>query len=714
MASPPVALPPDLAELAHAYGIATEYWDWRGQHVTVPAASVTAVLTALGVDAGQPAAALAAKADTAWGRMLPPCLVLRDDRGGEVPVHVAHGAPARAWIVLESGAAGPELRQIDNWNAPRTVGGRLVGEASFAVPAGLPLGYHRLHAESGADTADCALVVTPARLTSPPALGPRRTWGLAAQLYSVRSRGSWGVGDLGDLADLATWAAVAHGAGFVLINPLHAAAPVAPMEPSPYLPVTRRFANPLYLRVEAVPEFAYLDDSQRRAVARARAAVSNAGDRIDRDAAWTAKRAALEALFSVPRTPGRQLAFDGYRRREGDGLRHFATWCALAERHGGDWHEWPAELQHPAGPAVAEFAAQHADRVEFHAWLQWLLDEQLAVAQGTAVRAGMPLGVVHDLAVGVDPNGADAWAMPDVFAQRVTVGAPPDPYNQAGQDWNQPPWRPDRLAELAYEPFRQMVSTVLRHAGGIRVDHVIGLFRLWWIPAGGSPTAGTYVRYDHEALIGILALEAHRAGAVLVGEDLGTVEPWVRDYLRERGIFGTSVLWFEYADGGGPRPAGEWRRECLASVTTHDLPPSLAYLAGDHVRLRHELGLLTRPLAEELEADQQERRAWLEELVRSGELASDDAPPEDVVLALHRYLRRAPSQLLCLALTDAVGDRRAQNQPGTKDEYPNWRVALSGPDGRPLLLEDVLVDGRAAAVAEALRAAAQRRPGELS
>ena len=706
MAAPPAGLPADLAELARAYGIATEYWDWRGQHVTVPSASVTAVLTALGVDAADPSAALAAKNDAPWGRMLPPCVVVRDDQGAPVAMHVAHGAPARIWIELESGEVRPDLRQLENWNPPRSIGGRLVGEASFEVPAGLPLGYHRLHAQSGDETANCALVVSPGRLEPPAALGARRTWGLAAQLYSVRSRGSWGVGDLTDLADLATWAAVEHDAGFVLINPLHAAAPVAPMEPSPYLPVTRRFANPMYLRVEAVPEFAYLDEPERQVIARVREALPNPNDRIDRDPAWLAKSTALETVFAMGRSPGRELAFEGYCRREGDGLLRFATWCAIAERHGGDWHEWPAELRDPASPAVAEFATAHDDRIEFHAWLQWQLDEQLATAQRAAVRAGMPLGVMHDLAVGVDPNGADAWAMRDVFAQRVTVGAPPDPYNQAGQDWNQPPWRPDQLAELAYEPFRQMVSTVLRHAGGIRVDHVIGLFRLWWIPAGASPTEGTYVRYDHDALIGILALEAHRAGAVLVGEDLGTVEPWVRDYLRERGIFGTSVLWFEYADGGGPLPAERWRRECLASVTTHDLPPTLAYLAGDHVRLRNDLGLLTRSLEDELAADQQERRAWLAELVRAGELTSPDADPDEVVLALHRYLGRAPSRLLCLALTDAVGDRRAQNQPGTKDEYPNWRVSLGAPDGRPLFLEDVVADRRAATIAEVMRAAA--------
>jgi 4-alpha-glucanotransferase len=301
----------------------------------------------------------------------------------------------------------------------------------------------------------------------------------------------------------------------------------------------------------------------------------------------------------------------------------------------------------------------------------------------------------------------------------MTVGAPPDPFNQNGQDWAQPPWRPDRLAEQAYAPFRQMVSTVLRSAGGVRVDHIIGLFRLWWIPEGHGPTEGTYLRYDHEALIGILALEAKRARALVVGEDLGTVEPWVRDYLRERGILGTSILWFEFEfhGTGAPLRPEWWREYCLASVTTHDLPPTAGYLAGDHVRLRDDLGLLTRSLEEELAADDAERSAWLEELRRRGALpaatvdaaqdalapdAADatDAQVQATVHALHRYLTWTPSRLISVALSDLVGDRRTQNQPGTIDEYPNWRVPLAGPNGALLPLEDVLTSPRARALAK--------------
>ncbi len=702
-------LSPELRELAAECGVAVDYWDWHGRHVPVPAETLVPVLAALGLDAGTPEAAAAALAErraARWARMLPPCLVVRAGHTPAFPVHVRHGEPVEVWVELEDGGRWDDVPQVDNWEPPREAGGRLIGEASFTVPAGLPLGYHTLRARSGDDEAAAPLIVTPAWLGLPDRLGDRRAWGLATQLYSLRSRRSWGVGDLADLARLATWSA-GLGAGFVQVNPLHAAAPVAPMEPSPYLPTSRRFANPLYLRVEDVPEHGALPAADRVEVDGLRAALRErlaGGDAIDRDASWAAKRAALARLHAVPRSAEREAAYAAYREREGSGLTDFATWCALAEQHGGDWREWPEQLRHPRSAAVSDFRAGHETEVDFHRWLQWLTDEQLAATQDAARRAGMALGVVHDLAVGVDPGGADAWVLQDVFAQGVTVGAPPDPFNQLGQDWMQPPWRPDRLAEAGYAPFRAMVSTVLRHAGGLRVDHVIGLFRLWWVPAGAPPVAGTYVYYDHEALVGILALEAHRAGAVVVGEDLGVVQPSARSYLAERGILGTSVLWFEFefdADGRPLRPE-RWRELCLASVTTHDLPPTAGYLAGDHIRLRESLGLLTRPLAEELAAAGVELGAWLQEL-RWRWALGPDASEEETVAALHRYLTWTPSRLLSVALTDAVGDRRTQNQPGTIDEYPNWRVPLTGPDGRPLLLEDVLASERAARLAAVLR-----------
>jgi 4-alpha-glucanotransferase len=249
-----------------------------------------------------------------------------------------------------------------------------------------------------------------------------------------------------------------------------------------------------------------------------------------------------------------------------------------------------------------------------------------------------------------------------------------------------------------------LIRSALRHSGGLRVDHIIGLFRLWWVPDGAGPTQGTYVRYDHDACIGILMLEAQRADAVLIGEDLGTVEPWLRDYLSERGMLGTSVLWFEFDwNGSGlPLPPERWREYCLAAVTTHDLPPTAGYLAGDHVRLRHRLGLLTRPLDEKLAADHAERSAWLD-LLRARVILAENADEVTTVTALHGALKATPSRLRCLALTDAVGERRTQNQPGTVDEYPNWRGPLSGPDGRPMYLEDIYTSDRAGALAETMR-----------
>lgn len=706
---------PELLELADSFGVATEFHDWQGSHTRVPAASVIAVLNALGVDVTTPdkvQSALRAQREAPWRRMLPPCVVRRAGQAAAVPVHVPHGDEVQVTLTTESGEH-VELQQLDVYVEPRLIDGWLVGRATFELPADLPLGWHELRAVSARTSAQCAVVITPTYLGVSRALNrrhgayqpPDRVWGFMTQLYSVRSRQSWGHGDLHDLAELARWSADALGAGFVLVNPLHAASPVPPLEASPYLPVTRRFVSPLYLRVEDIEEFNELDPIAQAEVEHLVRPLreSNTEDiELDRDLVWQAKEDALSLVHAVPRTPARQSAFDRFRTEQGVGLVDFATWCALAEVHGPLTSTWPAALSDAQSPATlaARESPDVARRIDFYCWLQWIADQQLEAAQLTATAAGMPLGIVHDLAVGVHPDGADTWALGDVLARGVTVGAPPDAFNQQGQDWSQPPWRPDQLAETAYAPFRDMIRTILRHAGGIRVDHVLGLFRLWWVPAGASPAEGTYVRYDHEAMVGILALEAHRAGALVVGEDLGTVEPWVRDYLADRGILGTSILWFE-RDHEGPLPPERWRELCLATVTTHDLPPSAGYLAGEHVRIRSELGLLTRPVEEETASNNREREEWMA-LMRSKGLLSEGASDEEVVEALHRLLRLAPSRLLGVALPDAVGDRRTMNQPGTSDQYPNWRLPLADASGRPVLLEELFTSSRAAALAATL------------
>ncbi len=688
----------DLVALAAAYGVATEFWDQAGEHHEVSEGTVVAVLAALGVAADDPAAISASLAERRirdWRRTLPPVFVQRQGDPVTCWVHLPHGDSARLWIELEDGGSRSDVTQVDRWIEPVEVDSVLVGEATFGLPPDLPTGWHRLHAEVTSDSgtpsrSSTTLVVTPRRIELPERLSGRRGWGFAAQLYSVRSRRSWGLGDVADLADLAAWSGRELGADFVLINPLHAASPVPPMAPSPYLPVTRRFANPIYLRVEGIAETAYLSDADLlrvSALAREQRRTNTSPELLDRDSVWAAKRIALELVHAVPLTPGRAAAYGDYRRREGAGLEDFALWCALGDEH-GEPAGWPVELEDPHGAAAQAARVSLAAHVEFHRWCQWVLDEQLAAAQETARESGMAIGIMHDLAVGVHPEGADAWALRDVLATGVSVGAPPDMYNQKGQDWSQPPWRPDALAERAFLPYRDMLRTVLRHAGGIRVDHVLGLFRLWWIPRGTPADQGTYVRYDHDALVGILALEAQRAGAVVIGEDLGTVEAWVQDTLRDRGILGTSILWFESDDEGNPLPPERWRELTLASVTTHDLPPTAGFVEGEHVRLRHDLGLLARPYAAELAAHELDLAQWMSAL-RSAGLLRDDPSADDVVEALHRYLARTPARLLAVSLADAVGDRKAQNQPGTDQEYPNWRVPLTDAAGRPVLLDDL-------------------------
>lgn len=685
---------PHLAELAAEFGIATEFWDWKGRLTEISDDTVIAVLAAMEIDAGTPEAAEAAVAERQlrpWRRTLPACTVMQQGAPQEVRVHVPEGAWANVWVRLEDGGTR-ELRQLPNDEPARLVDDQLVGEASFELPGDLPTGYHRIGCRTAEWTAEASLIVSPHFLGFPPGMGEKRVWGYATQLYSVRSDDSWGIGDLSDLSDLAIWSATQQFASYVLVNPLHAAQPMTPQEPSPYLPTSRRYVNPIYIRPEAIAEYAGLDERQRGRIGqlRGRLAKALAGEPlIKRDEVWRAKLAALRIIFDAGLKPIRLMSLNDFVRNEGRPLSQFATWCALVNEYGMNWREWPVELRRPSSPEVAQFAVDHVSDIVFYSWLQWVADDQLRDAQSAAKASGMRIGIMNDLAVGVSGNSAEAWMLGESFARGVSVGAPPDHFNQTGQDWGQAPWRPDRLAELSYAPFRNMVAGILRHSGGIRVDHIMGLFRLWWVPQGLAPTQGTYVRYNHEAMVGILVLEAQRAGAVVVGEDLGVVEPWVRDYLRDRGILGTSIAWFERGGDGQILPPESWREYCMASVTTHDLPPTAGYLDAAHVKLQHALGLLTEDLDVELAGAAREREDWLRVLRERGFLAGDEPTTEDVVLAMHRFLVATPARMLCAALTDAVGDHRTQNQPGTTDEYPNWRVPLSGPDGEPMSLEDV-------------------------
>ncbi|WP_333745245.1 4-alpha-glucanotransferase, partial [Streptomyces ardesiacus] len=495
-------------------------------------------------------------------------------------------------------------------------------------------------------------------------------------------------------------------------------------DPSPYRPSSRRFPDPVHLRIEDVPEFAYVTGPERARTLRERAARLREGvlekdALVDRDAVWELKREALGLLHEVPLGPGRRAAYCDYLAEQGTALEDHATWCALAEVHGPDWHRWPEGLRDPRSAATDRARRELMDRVDFHARLTWLTDTQLTAAQRVAREAGMPVGIVHDLAVGVHPRGADTWAQQEYFAAGMSVGAPPDAFNALGQDWGLPPWRPDRLADSGYAPFRELLRGVFRYAGGLRVDHVMGLFRLWWVPEGHAPTDGTYVHYDAEAMLAVLVLEASRAGAVVIGEDLGTVAPGVREALRERGVLGTSVLWFErdWTGDGRPLPPERWRADCLATATTHDLPSTAARLTGEHVELRDRLGLLARPPEEERAEAAADTAEWLDVLARLGLLqgtgGDTGTPAEEAgVQAVHRFLLRTPARMVGIWLPDTVGDRRPQNLPGTWDQYPNWRLPVADAGGRPVTLEDLAASPRLHALIDVVRAAARDAPPE--
>ena len=614
------------------WGVQPGYEDFAGRWRDAPPATVEAVLAAMGA-----------------GRRPEPAPAGTRDPNCPVQVVVAgqHAPLAGRWLLRpEEGAE------------------RLVEDV---LPTDLAPGYHQLRREE--DGHPVRLIVSPGACFLP---GDLREWGWAVQLYALRSRASWGMGDLADLGRLGRWSA-AQGAGMALVNPLHAALPVGPQQASPYSPSSRCFRNPLYLRVEEVPGAASAGAGLEEVAAAGRAL--NDSRRIDRDEVWRLKAAALESLWEgFAGDP----AFDRYCEEEGPALAGYATFCALAEKHGVPWTSWPEGLRTPDGPDVLAFVDRSADRIRYQQWLQWLLDVQLA-------RAGEAVGVVQDLAIGVDPGGADTWLWQDCFALDVRVGAPPDELAGQGQDWGLPPFDPWRLRDAAYEPFVTTLRAALRHAGGVRIDHVMGLFRLFWLPAGSSPADGTYVSYPWRDLLGILALESERAGAWVVGEDLGTVEPSVREELKSRRVLSYRLLWFE------PEPPSTYPEQALAAVTTHDLPTVAGVWTGADLEEQERIG--QEPNLDGLRAMRARLHDW------TG--AADDEPVDEVVRRAHGLLAEAPSMVVTATLDDALAVEERPNVPGTTSERPNWCLAL------PVPLEEVETDPRVAAVAATVN---RRRP----
>jgi (1->4)-alpha-D-glucan 1-alpha-D-glucosylmutase len=726
-----------LERLAEHYGIAPDYYDiWGGRHHASPA-TLRSLLAAMGIDAAdEPAAeaALAAAREARWRRVLPPVMVVRADR---LPTRVRLNLPAAdvaatfAWRVVEEGGAqhGGEfvalaLPQVE---ADPPDSARFVGR-DLALPVTPPPGYHRLEIlREDRAIAAMPLVVVPRACYQPPALeAGARVWGVTAQLYGVRSERNWGIGDFTDLRTLVElWGA--RGAGVIGVNPLHALFPHNPAHASPYSPSSRLFLNPLYVDVEAVEDYRESEAARERvrsAAFQARLKALRESELVDYPGVAAAKREVLEQLYAHFRArhlaadTARGRAFRAFQAREGEALRRHALFEALQEHfHRADpavwgWPVWPEQYRDPESAAVRGFAAAELERVEFFEYLQWIADRQLQAVGRRSFELGLAVGLYTDLAVSVDRAGAEAWSHQGLYAAGAGVGAPPDDFNLNGQDWGLPPLVPERLREAAFAPFVATLRANMRHAGALRIDHVMGLARLFWVPPGGAARDGAYVRYPFDDLLGLVALESHRNRCLVIGEDLGTVPDEVRAGLAEAGVLSYRLLYFERNPGGDFKSPAEYPAQAIVAATTHDLPTLAGWWSGDDLALRGALGLFPSPAAREAQvvARAQDRARLLLALERESLLpegASLDpgalaAMTPELARALHLYLARTPARLFVVQLEDVLGMRSQANLPGTTDGHANWRRQL------PLPLESYAGDERVAGLAAALARARPR------
>lgn len=541
----------------------------------------------------------------------------------------------------------------------------------------LPLGVHRLRLSVGGYArASVAVVVVPERAEPP--VG--RTWGLAVQLYALRSARNHGIGDFADLRALCALAGDG-GASYVGLNPLHASFRSDPEAASPYAAASRRWLNWLYIALDEVPEAgcaaprALLADPQVQRAAEAARASAN----VDYTAVAELKERVLRACYAaLPEDAVRRAAFETWCAEQGEPLTRFAVWETLVARHGRDRAVWPEALRTPASPDIALFAAAESDEVGYAMYLQWLAAAQLQAVARDAAAHGVRL--YRDLAVGVDESAADVWADAQAYVAGVSTGAPPDILNTQGQDWGLPPLDPRGLAREGYAELLQLLDANCRDAGALRIDHAMSLARLYWIPQGHDARSGTYVAYDLDDMRGIVALASRHARCVVIGEDLGTVPDGFREAMAATGILSYRILAFERTPDGGFVAPEDYPALALAASGTHDLPTMPAWLRAQDVELRAKLGLLETPLEAERAQRATERERLLDALVAHGDLAPDARDDETaVVIAANRYLAASPAAIVMAQLDDVLGERAPANVPGTSTQYPNWRRKLAAP-----------------------------------
>ena len=712
-----------LRRLAQATGIGLRYHDiWGTQH-DVPDATLQTLLAAMGIDASSDAAVRSAfdeETASAWRQRVQPMLVVRHHAQPlRVRLHLPEAIDASSIEVRiapeDGGRERGERVSISGPLERATIDGAPWQAFEATLQASLDTGYHVLAFVAGDTTlARSRCAVVPRSCYRPPALRHGgRAWGIAAQLYGVRSHRNWGIGDFTDVRAL-VGACAASGGGIVGLNPLHALFPHNPLHASPYSPSSRLFANPLYLDVEAIDDFAECAPARERVSSdafRARLHSLRSTELVDYPGVAAAKREVLELLFASfhahhqRRMTQRAAAFAAFRRSVGEPLRRQALFDALQEHcfaqdaSAWGWPAWPEGFRDPASRDVAQFERAYARRVDYHAWLQWQCDLQREAIARDVGGAGLTVGVYTDLAVSIDPGGAEAWAQQALYARDASVGAPPDAFNRQGQDWGLPPIVPARLRAARYEPFLATLRANMRHAGALRIDHVMGLMRLFWVPRGGKPSDGAYVHYPFDDLAGLVALESHRHGCMVIGEDLGTVPDDVRSTLETHDVLSYRVLMFE-RDARGFRLPQAYPERALATASTHDLPTLRGWWEAHDVDVRERLGLIggSDEAARQKEERRNDRARLLAALEAAGLLddrARADAASATLTLALAQaivaFLASTPSVIAVLQLEDLMLVEDQANVPGTIDEHPNWRRKLPQPIEDALLREPYAV-----------------------
>ena len=734
-----------LAKLAERAGIAADYHDIAGNLHLTSDDTRRAILTAMGFTVDSTASltqALREWDEAPWQRPCDPVRILHDsETGPSVSCYLAledgkEGSVSVEWqirdeaeAVVQEGQAGPGLSAVE----VRFLNGRRHVRVEIPAPRGLSLGYYNLTVRAeglvGGVVGTMRVIVAPHQCYVPPSLeANQRLWGIALQLYSLSSDRNWGCGDFTDLGRIVEWAGKVLGAGVIGLNPLHALRNTAPYHISPYTPYCRLYLNELYIDLERLPEFDRSEKAQQQFLApefQAKLQALRESQQVDYDAIATAKRTMLDLAYRKflteaysgeepnlqPKT-ARAWLLERFIQSEGTPLEVYATFQTLEEERqliqskSVTWHDWPKQFLMPGQP-VREYAKRHRKRVRFFQYIQWVASEQLNEIQRTAEQLAMPIGLYHDVALGADRNGAEAWIYQSVLALGADCGAPPDAFAPEGQNWGLPPMNPRALRASGYELMIQLLRNNFRSGGAIRLDHVMAFCRLFWIPRGRPASEGTYVQYPFEDLLAIVALESVRSKTLVIGEDLGTVPDWVREQLAKARVLSYRVFYFERGADGAMKSPGDYPAQSLAVATTHDLPTLTGFWSGEDLQVRAGLGAFIDDAARQQTWEERQRdKAGIlsalkrESLLPNGvteDLATAPAMTTDLCRAIHLYLARTSSYIMLANLEDGLGELSQTNLPGTVDSHPNWTRKYA------FRVEEMLCDERLGQLGAVLR-----------